>query len=224
MTNTETLMQTRRRMIRAGDDPALSRQVGVEHEDAAAYHEAGHAAAAAILEVPFQYVTLRPEDGGRPRIHYGYTVLDVIEPFPLLSGSNRVPGGLPMALNAAIVIMSGVAAELRQCGADSDLASAGASDRQRLALLSGFIRIRFGLHEDPMYVIEHWAWREACRMVANLRAWRAVCSLAGHLEMHEAVGEATVLEIVHEAQVRWRPGPWSGGFDPLGSTGLAPGG
>lgn len=198
-------------MISAADDFTLMNQSfdDILHDDDAEthFHEAGHAVAASILGVSFHLVTIEHQDdrgsNGRMEFHRG------LEEYTWVRDGRYDDFATP--LNACMMLVAGMAAQLRRQGTEADLQSCAVGDREKLETVSELTAEEIGL-ADSGRGIQQWAWREACLMMANPRVWRAVHALAMHLLEHETATESEVAEIVAAERVRYRPKRFQAAF------------
>lgn len=199
----------------AAEDFTLSEQAGDEliSDDFAytAIHEAGHAVAAAILGVPFDHIDMKPDDERRSE---GRLVLRRPQREWIQGGETS---SIRLALSGCIKLMAGMAANLRHAGEEADLRNCGASDRKDAAVMSMLIHMRLFLEpcspqDDGPKMIQAWAWREACLMMANPRVWNAVGILTKQLLVPDRVEEAEVIAFVRQAGVRYRPKSFRAAF------------
>lgn len=204
------LLLDRHRMIAASEDFSLTSQsvdpdlAQFNDNEGACYHEAGHAVAAIILKLRFDHVSAIPSDEHRTdgRVAFGNHPCD----WRLIQDSSKT-----QALSYCILLMAGMAAQLRWQGEEADLKACGKNDREDLDVACILVAAKFSIatatNSKEAKIIKAFAWREACLMMANPRVWRAVCSLARHLYTSErAIAmESDVAEIVATAKICYQP-------------------
>jgi hypothetical protein len=151
-----------------------------------AHHEAGHAVLAAVLHVPFAYVTIEPD-----KTSFGHVTTLWSDGFrPDIKGDLRTRAKVEAH---AIVSLAGPAAEARFAG--GVVVAGGDIDRSHAV---GFATWLSGTPEETEAFVQLWEI-QARQRVSQDWIWSAIEAVAKELLVQRRLGAARVRAVVRDA-------------------------